>query len=83
MYLAQAMWKWPPVSAVPRVGLQIRRVLQLQRMPALRVQCYQTYVLPILLFGSEAWGLRVQQQNTLQSVHNGFLRQMLHMRCRD
>jgi hypothetical protein len=63
---------------------QMHRVWGIQRLPLwLRMQCYNAYVLPTLLFGAETWAVTQQQQRSLQSVHNGFLRQLIHVRLID
>jgi hypothetical protein len=60
---------------------QMQRVWNVQRMPlGLRMQCYNAYVLPVLLFGAETLSLTTVQEKKLQRVHNGFLRQLMFVR---
>jgi hypothetical protein len=62
----------------------MHRVWGVKRLPLwLRMHCYNAYVLPTLLFGAETWAMTQQQQSALQSVHNGFLRQLIHVRLID
>lgn len=46
----------------------------------LKMRCFRAYVLPVLLFGSETWGLTQKQADRLEVVHSDCLRQILNVR---
>jgi hypothetical protein len=48
-----------------------------------KVKCYQCYVLPILLFGSEYWAMTDAQVTQLERVHSMCMRHMLRVRLSD
>ena len=48
-----------------------------------KVKRYRAYVLPILLFGSEAWALSKEQSLMLERVHNSCLRSILGVKLSD
>ena len=48
-----------------------------------KVRCYQCYVIPILLFGSEYWSMTDAQVTQLERVHSRCMRQMLGVKLSD
>jgi hypothetical protein len=48
-----------------------------------KVHVYRSYVLPILLFGSESWALKVAQLQKLERVHSYCLRRLLGVKLSD
>lgn len=62
----------------------MQRLWGMKRMSvAVKMRCYTGYVLPILLFGCEAWALTVKQAERLERVHSSCLRQILGVRLCD
>jgi len=50
---------------------------------ATKIRMYRAYVLPILLFGSETWALRLEQSQMLERVHSSCLRSCLGVKLSD
>ena len=48
-----------------------------------KVKCYQCYVMPILLFGSEYWSMTDAQVTQLERVHSRCMRRLLGVRLSD
>ncbi len=73
-----------------RVGKACGRFSQMQQLWGMKrmsvstkMRCYNAYILPILLFGSETWVVTQQQLDSLERVHSSCLRQILRVRLSD
>lgn len=63
---------------------EMRRLWGTRRLNvSLKMQCYNAYVLPILLFGCESWALTKKQSQQLEVVHSDCMRQILNVRLCD
>jgi hypothetical protein len=59
---------------------EMQRVWDMRKLKvSLKMKCYSAYVLPILLFGSEAWALTKKHSQQLEVVHSDCLRQILNV----
>jgi hypothetical protein len=72
--IGRAMGKFKQLGAVWR-----NRRLSLRT----RVRCYQCYVLPILLFGSEFWALTQGQYLRMERAHSRCMRKLLRVSLTD
>lgn len=63
---------------------QMKKLWGIKRMSIhIKMQVYNAYVLPVLLFGAETWALTQKQVQLLERVHSSCLRQMLNVRVSD
>lgn len=50
---------------------------------AVELECYNSDVLPILMFASQTWSLTVQHMERLERVHSSCLRRIISVRLAD